>query len=110
MALGRIWPNLTDFQIYTSIVESLDSSDGTATDWTVDGPSSIPSKRKIFLFSTASRPVLGPTQPIQRILGTIFQGVKRPGRQGTTHLQLVPRSRIRGYNHPLLHTYSWRSV
>jgi hypothetical protein len=28
----------------------------------------------------------------------------------TIHLQLVPRSRIRGSIHPLLHTASWRSV
>jgi hypothetical protein len=27
-----------------------------------------------------------------------------------TFLQLVPRSRIRGSIHPLLHTYSWRSA
>jgi hypothetical protein len=36
----------------------------------------------IFLFITASRPTLGPTQPpIQRIPGTLCLGIKRPGRE-----------------------------
>jgi hypothetical protein len=36
----------------------------------------------IFLFTTASRPVLGPTQPpIQLVRGALSLGVKRPGRE-----------------------------
>jgi hypothetical protein len=36
----------------------------------------------IFLFSTASRPSLGPTQPpIQRVTGFLSSGVKRLGRE-----------------------------
>jgi hypothetical protein len=36
----------------------------------------------IFLFTTASRPTLGPTQPpIQWVPGTLSLGVKRPGRE-----------------------------
>jgi hypothetical protein len=36
----------------------------------------------IFLLTTASRTALGPTQPpIQRLLGTLSLGVKRPGRE-----------------------------
>jgi hypothetical protein len=36
----------------------------------------------IFLFTTASRTALGPTQPpIQRVPGTLSLGVKRPGRE-----------------------------
>jgi hypothetical protein len=36
----------------------------------------------IFLFTTASRPALGPTQPpIQRVPGALSLGVKRPGRE-----------------------------
>jgi hypothetical protein len=50
---------------------------------------------KIFLFSTASRPALGLTQPsTQRVPGAISQSVKWPGIKLTTHLYLVPRSRI----------------
>jgi hypothetical protein len=37
---------------------------------------------RIFLFATASRPALGPTQPsIQWVAGDISPGVKRPGRE-----------------------------
>jgi hypothetical protein len=37
----------------------------------------IPSKGKIFLFSTASKLALGPTQlPIQMVLGALTPGVK----------------------------------
>jgi len=36
----------------------------------------------IFLFTTASRTVLGPTQPpIQWVPGAVSLGVKRPGRE-----------------------------
>jgi hypothetical protein len=36
----------------------------------------------IFLFTTASRPALGPTQPpIQWVTGNPFLGIKRPGRE-----------------------------
>jgi hypothetical protein len=36
----------------------------------------------IFLFTTASRPALGPTQPpIQWVLGSLSLRVKRPGRE-----------------------------
>jgi len=37
----------------------------------------------IFLFTTASRMALGPTQyPIQRVPGAFSLGIKRPGREG----------------------------
>jgi hypothetical protein len=46
------------------------------------GRSSSPGRGKNFLFSSSSRPVLGPTQPtIQWILGALSPGVKRPGRE-----------------------------
>jgi hypothetical protein len=47
-----------------------------------------------FLFTTASRTALGPTQPpIQWVTGALSLGVKRPGVKLTTHLHLVPRSK-----------------
>jgi hypothetical protein len=54
-----------------------DSSVGIVT----DGWGSIPGRGGIFLFSTASRPALGPTEPpIQLICWGLLQGgVKRPG-------------------------------
>jgi hypothetical protein len=46
------------------------------------GRSSSPGRGKIFILSTSSRPVMGPTQPrIQWIPGALSPGVKRPGRE-----------------------------
>jgi hypothetical protein len=60
----------------------------------------------IFPFCTASRPTLRPTQPpIQRVSGALSLGVKL-----TTHLYLVPRSRMRGAIPRLPHTPSWRGA
>jgi hypothetical protein len=38
-------------------------------------------EKGIFLFSTASRPALGPTQPIQWVPGVLFPGVMWAGRE-----------------------------
>jgi hypothetical protein len=67
------------------------------------GRSSSPGRGKIFLVSTSSRPVLGPTRSIQWTPGALSLEAKL-----NTHLQLVPR--IRGSTHPLPHTSSWRNV
>jgi hypothetical protein len=54
------------------------------------------------LFTTRSRPALGPTQPpIQWVLGALSLGIKRPGVKLTTHLHLVLRSRMPGAVPPL---------
>jgi hypothetical protein len=51
----------------------------------------IAGRGKVFLFSTAAKPALGPTQPpIQRL-----PGVKRSER--TTHLHLVPNVTMLGF-------------
>jgi hypothetical protein len=42
--------------------------------------------------------------------GASPRGQSRRGVKLTTHLRLVPRSRKRGFIHPLPHTPSWRSV
>jgi hypothetical protein len=53
----------------------------------------------IFLFTTASRPALGPIQPpIQWAPGALSSG---RGVKQTTHLHLVPRSRMSGATPPL---------
>jgi hypothetical protein len=55
----------------------VDSSVGITTGYGLDGRGSNPGRGKIFVFSKASRPALGTTQPpIQWV-----PGVKRPGRE-----------------------------
>jgi hypothetical protein len=66
---------------YLSVAESRDSSVGIALGWTV-GILGFDSRRGLgtFLFTTASRTALGPTQPpIQWVRGSLSLGVKRPG-------------------------------
>jgi hypothetical protein len=62
---------------------SRDSSVGIATDYGLDDRMigvRIPPGLGIFFFDTASRPALGPTQPlIQRVPGALSVGVERPG-------------------------------
>jgi hypothetical protein len=51
----------------------------------LDGRGSNPARGNIFLFSTISRPAVGPTQPpIQWVPGPIFPAVKRRKR-GADH-------------------------
>jgi hypothetical protein len=64
----------------------------------LEGLSSIPDRGKIYIFSTASRPALGPTQPlIQRVPGGgggDFHGVKLPDREADHS----PLSSVEGKN------------
>jgi hypothetical protein len=56
----------------------------------------------IFLFTTKSRAALVSTwPPIQWIPGALSLGVKRLGVKLTTHLNLLPRSRVCGVIPPL---------
>jgi hypothetical protein len=51
--------------------------------------------KEIFLYTTATRPALGPTQPhIQWVPGTLSPGVKRQGYEADHSLHLAPRSRM----------------
>jgi hypothetical protein len=59
-----------------------DSAVGIAIATEPRGWSLSPGRVKNFLFSTSSRPALGPTQsPIQLLLGALSLGVKPPGRE-----------------------------
>jgi hypothetical protein len=56
------------------------NSVGIATGHRLDGWGSILDRDKIFLFSVASRPTLGPIQPpMQLVPGVLSAGVKQPG-------------------------------
>jgi hypothetical protein len=67
---------------YSFIYVESGSSVGKAAAYWLDGLSLIPGRRKIFLFSTTSRPALGPTQPhIQWVLKALSLRRKRQGRE-----------------------------
>jgi hypothetical protein len=76
-------------QLTSSLVMESKSSTSTITKpvigqgaWRLWGQSSSPGKGKIFLLSTSSTPVPGPTQPpIQWVTGALAPGVKQPGRE-----------------------------
>jgi hypothetical protein len=55
--------NFSSWDILYTIM-SQDISVGITTGYELDGRDSFPDKRKVFLFSIASRLVLGPTQPL----------------------------------------------
>jgi hypothetical protein len=62
----------------------------------------FPAELGIFLFTTASRPALGPTQPpIQWVPGALSLGVKRPGREADQSPVSSAEVRMRGAIPPL---------
>jgi hypothetical protein len=65
----------------------------------------------IFLFTTASRPALGPTQPpIQWKLGALSLDIRQQVVKPTTHFHLVLRSVMRGVSSLFPNTPSWSSA
>jgi hypothetical protein len=79
--------------------------------WTI-GVLEFDSRRRpeIFLFTTASRTALGPTlPPIQRVLGALSLGVKRPGREAdhSPPSNAEVKERVELYLHSL-NKPSWR--
>jgi hypothetical protein len=82
-----------------------------ATGWTI-GVLGFDLRRGlgIFLFTTASRTALGPTQsPIQWVLGALSLGVKRLWREADHSPPSSAESRMCGVIHPLP-PYAWCSV
>jgi hypothetical protein len=85
--LGLLVENMpkSNFVRHKSYMVIRHSVVGIATAYRLDdrgGRSSNPGGGKNFLFSTSSRPALGPTQPpIQWVPGALSPGVKRPGRE-----------------------------
>jgi hypothetical protein len=65
--------------------------------------------KHFFLFSTASRQVLGPTEaPIQWVPGVLSPGIKRPGREAEHSSQCSADVKNGGAIPPLPHTSSRR--
>jgi hypothetical protein len=72
---------------------------------------SIPGRGKIFLFSIASRPPLGPTEPpIQWVSGAVSSGVKRQGREAEHSPSSSAEAKNGGAIPSLPHTSSWRGA
>jgi hypothetical protein len=70
----------------------------------------IPGRGKILLFSTASRPALGPTQPpIRWVPEAIYPGVKRPRREADLSPPSSAGAKNGGAISPLPLTSSWHS-
>jgi hypothetical protein len=82
---------------------SWDSSVGIVTSCGLGGQGSIPCKgKRIYLFSIASRPGLGPTQPpIQWVLVALSQGVKQMGREADQSLPSSAKLKNSGTISPL---------
>jgi hypothetical protein len=88
---------LSDSPVFHSLSRYPGSYSNYATCWTPEQ-----AEFGIVLFSTASRPTLGPTKPPLQFLPGIFPRSKSVhGVALTTRLQLVPRLIIRGAIPPL---------
>jgi hypothetical protein len=98
---------------YVNVNFSQDSSVSIVTMLWAGRPG-IDSRQELenFLFTTAYRPALWPTQPpIQRVAGGLSTKKKNSrGVRLTTHLHLAPRLITRGDIPPLPHTSSWRGA
>jgi hypothetical protein len=73
-----------NFSCISSMIKSHDSSVGVALGYGLDGVLGLDSRRGLenFLFTTASRTALRPTQPpVQYVPRSLSLGVKRQGRE-----------------------------
>jgi hypothetical protein len=61
------------------VTTSRDNSVGVATDYRMDGRVRFPARQGIFLFPTAPRPTVGPTQPSTPGYWGCFSGGKQAG-------------------------------
>jgi hypothetical protein len=81
--------------MHTVTMSGPGSSVGIATDYGLESPGI--ESRWGRDFSHKSRPALGPTQPLVRLVRGLSRGVKRPGRGADHPLLLVPRLRMGVY-------------
>jgi hypothetical protein len=88
-----------------------DSTVGVATGYGLDDRCSNPGIGKIFLFSTAFKPALGPTQPtIQRIPEALSPGIMWPGREADHPPPSSAEVKNGGAIPPVPHMSSWHSA
>jgi hypothetical protein len=79
MLRNILYFNPTRVELRAVIAQSIE---GCASGWTIGILGfDFQWRLGIFLFTTASRTTLGPTQPIQWVPGTLSLGLKRPGRE-----------------------------
>jgi hypothetical protein len=77
----------------------------------LDGWGSIPIRGNSFLFSTVSRPALGPTQsPIQWVLEVLSLGIKQPGHEADLSPLSSAEVKIVRATLPFPHSSSWRGA
>jgi hypothetical protein len=108
------WPvrQLLDTSSYivklSGIGGSRDSSVGIATRLR-DGRPRFDSRQRlgIFLFTTASRPALGSTQPTIQWIGGYFPGIRRPGRETDNSPPSKSKIILHRSSPSLPHTSSW---
>jgi hypothetical protein len=96
---------------YMTQCRSRNSSASIATGYELDRSGSIPGKGIFFLFSTASIPVLGATQPpIQWVPGALSPGVKRPEREADHWSPSSTKIKKGGAIPPFPNISSWHSA
>jgi hypothetical protein len=101
--------NLVICKCFLVLIEGRDISVDIATGYGLDGRGSIPGKGQIFLFSTASIPVLGPVQPaIQWVPGPLSPEVKRQGREADHSPPSSAEAKNSAAISPIPNTPSWR--
>jgi hypothetical protein len=82
-----------------------------ATGYMLDGRASIPDRGNIFISSAESRPAMMPTQPpVRRVLGDLFPGVRRPGRETDQSPPACAEAKTVGAIPLLPHMSSWRGA
>jgi hypothetical protein len=109
-----VWSYLVSMSIYfryRSTVNSHDGSVGISTGYVLEGRGSELSMGEIFLFSTTSRPAMGPSQPsIQWLPGALSPRVKRQGCEADHSPHSSAEVKKGGSIQPLPHTPSWLSA
>jgi hypothetical protein len=113
MSDNRVLTTYSPSDVSLSIIECRSRDSSVDSDRLRAGRSGFDSRQgqEIFLFSTASRPPLGPTQPpIKWVPSSISPGLKRVGRETDHSPPSSAPVKNGGAIPPLSHTSSWRGA